>query len=58
LKTPKTLEDRGYVIVNEHKELNLGTTEESHVIHVSFMLTPEKEKGYFSLLFDYEVVFT
>jgi len=49
----KTLEDRGYVIVNDLKELNFGTKKEDCPIYVSSLLMPEEEKEYFDLLLEY-----
>jgi len=43
--------------VDELKELNLGTSEEPHLIYVSSLLTPKEEKEYFDLLLEYKDVF-
>ena len=56
-ETPKTLEDGGQAMVDELKELNLGTLEEPCPIYVSSLLTSEEEKEYFNLLGEYKDVF-
>ncbi|KAL0292072.1 UNVERIFIED_CONTAM: hypothetical protein Scaly_2606600 [Sesamum calycinum] len=47
---PPQLEDGVQAIVDELKELNLGTTEEPHPIFVSELLSPEEEEQYFKTL--------
>jgi len=56
-ETPGTLEDGGQAMVDELKELNLGTPEDSHPIYVSSLLTSKEENEYFNLLGDYKDVF-
>jgi hypothetical protein len=43
--------------VDELKELNLGTTDEPHLIFISALLTPAEEKEYLELLTEYKDVF-
>uniref|UniRef100_A0A803N2Y0 Uncharacterized protein n=1 Tax=Chenopodium quinoa TaxID=63459 RepID=A0A803N2Y0_CHEQI len=42
-EAPKTLEDRGQAIVDELKELNLGTLQDPHPIYISALLTQAEE---------------
>ncbi|KAG5591595.1 hypothetical protein H5410_042109 [Solanum commersonii] len=49
-EAPPQLEDGIQSIVDDLKELNLGTLEESRPIFISALLTPEKERKYFKLL--------
>ena len=44
-------------MVNELKELNLGSVELARSIYVSTMLTPKEDKEYFKLLSEYRDVF-
>ena len=55
-ETPETLEDRGQAMVDELKELDLGTPEEPRPIHVSSLLTSKEENEYFNLLGEYKDV--
>ncbi|CAL2270748.1 unnamed protein product [Prunus armeniaca] len=55
---PAALEDRGQAIVDELKELNLGTNEEPRPIFVSALLNPSEEESYHQLLLEYKDVFT
>ena len=48
--TPEKLEDEGQAIVDDLKELNLGTKEEPRLIYVSSLLTQEEEQEYCDLL--------
>jgi len=50
------LEDEGLATVDDLKELNLGTKEESRPIYVSSLLMQEEEKEYFDLLSEYKDV--
>ncbi|KAL6316168.1 hypothetical protein AAG906_015998 [Vitis piasezkii] len=54
----QVFEDRGQAIVDELKELNLGTNENPRPIYVSVLLSPFEEKSYFELLLNYKDVFT
>ena len=56
-KAPPALEDGGHAIINELKEINLGTTEEPQPTFISALLTPEEEEGYLKLLVEYKDVF-
>jgi len=56
-ETPETFEDGGQAIVDDLKELNLGTNEEPCPIYVSSSLTLEEEKQYLELLSEYNDVF-
>jgi len=56
-ETPEIFEDRGQTTVDELKELNLGNNEEPRPIYVSSSLTPEEEKQYLELLYEYKDVF-
>ncbi|XP_074270805.1 uncharacterized protein LOC141594703 [Silene latifolia] len=56
-EAPETLEDGGQSIVDELKELNLGTTEDPHPVYVSALLTKEEEEEYYKLLVEYQDVF-
>jgi len=44
-------------MVDELKELNLGTPEDPRPIYVSSLLTSEEDKEYFNLLREYKDVF-
>jgi len=48
--TPEILEDWGQAIIDDLKELNLGTAKEPHLIYVSSLLMLDKETEYFNLL--------
>jgi len=48
----------GQAIVDELKELNLGTNEEPRPIYLSSSLTPEEEKQFLELLSEYKDVFS
>ena len=50
-EAPRAIEDRGQTTVDELKELNLGTDEESRLIYMSLLLMLEEESKYFKLLF-------
>ncbi|KAF7142225.1 hypothetical protein RHSIM_Rhsim05G0112700 [Rhododendron simsii] len=56
-EAPPELEDGGQPTVDDLKELNLGTPDEPRPIFVSALLSPEEEKAYFDLLFEYRDVF-
>ncbi|XP_075633633.1 uncharacterized protein LOC142606119 [Castanea sativa] len=56
-EAPSALEDEGQATVDELKEINLGTTEESRPTFISALLTPEEEEGYLKLLVEYKDVF-
>ena len=56
-EAPLALEDGVQAIVNELKEINLGTTEEPRPTFISALLTPEEEEGYLKLLVEYKDVF-
>jgi len=56
-ETPKTFEDGGQAIVDDLKQLNLGTNEEPRPIYVSSALTLEEEKQYLELLSEFKDVF-
>ena len=47
----------GQAIVDELKELNLGTDKEPCPIYVSLLLTPDEESKYFELLMEYKDLF-
>ena len=51
------MEDGVQAIVNELKEINLGTIEEPRPTFISALLTPEEEEGYLKLLVEYKDVF-
>ena len=42
-ETPKTLRDGGQAMVDDLKELNLGTAEVPRPVYISASLTPEEE---------------
>ena len=56
-ETPQVFEDGGQAIVDELKELNLGTNEDLRPIYVSMLLSHSEEKSYFELFLDYKDVF-
>ena len=56
-EAPQVFEDRGQTTINELKELNLSTNEDSRPIYVSMLLSSSEEKSYFELLLDYKDVF-
>ena len=56
-KAPQVFEDGGKPTIDELKELNLGTNENSRPIYVSMLLSHSKEKSYFELLLNYKDVF-
>ena len=51
------MEDGVQATVDELKEINLGTTEESRPNFISALLIPEEEEGYLKLLVEYKDVF-
>ena len=51
------MEDGVQAIVDELKEINLGTIEEPRPTFISALLTPEEEEGYLKLLVEYKDVF-
>ena len=54
---PSTLENGGEPMVDELKELNLGTTQEPKPILVSTLLKTLEEEKYYELLCEYKDVF-
>ena len=56
-EAPSALEDGVQATVDELKEINLGTTEESRPTFISALLTPKEEEGYLKLLVEYKYVF-
>ena len=52
------MEDGVQAIVDELKEINLGTTEEPRPTFISALLTPEEEERYLRLLVEYKDVFS
>ena len=56
-EAPPALKDGGQAIVDELKEVNLGTAEEPRPTFISALLTPEEEEGYLKLLVEYKDVF-
>jgi len=56
-ETPETLKDRGHAIVDDLKELNLGTNEEPRPIYMISLLIQEEEKEHFDLLSEYKDLF-
>ncbi|KAK9732869.1 hypothetical protein RND81_04G028600 [Saponaria officinalis] len=56
-ETPKTLEDGGQATIDDRKEINLGTDEDSRPVFVSALLTDQEQTEYVQLLSDYKDVF-
>ncbi|KAA0056782.1 uncharacterized protein E5676_scaffold690G00380 [Cucumis melo var. makuwa] len=54
---PQSLEDGGQSIVDELKEVNLGTIEEPRPTFISASLSSEEEDKYMSLLIEYKDIF-
>ncbi|KAM2064856.1 hypothetical protein ACFX16_028201 [Malus domestica] len=54
---PPQLEDWGQATVDDLKELNLGTKEESKPIFVSALLSADETEEYYQLLLEYKNVF-
>ena len=52
------MEDGVQAIVDELKEINLGTTKEPRPTFISALLTPEEEERYLRLLVEYKDVFS
>ena len=56
-EAPQALGDEGKAMVDEFKELNLGTIEHLKTIYVSMFLCHSEEKSYFELSLEYKDVF-
>ena len=56
-EAPQALGDEGKSIVDEFKELNLGTNEHLKTIYVSMFLSHSEEKSYFEFSLEYKDVF-
>ncbi|KAM1444584.1 hypothetical protein ACFX2I_040717 [Malus domestica] len=54
---PPQLEDGGQAMVDDLKELNLGTSEELKPIFVSVLLSADEIEEYYHLLLEYKHVF-
>nr|XP_027075937.1 uncharacterized protein LOC113699791 [Coffea arabica] len=55
--TPTELEEGVKATVDDVKEINFGTSEDSRPIYVSALLNPDEEKAYIELLREYQDIF-